>query len=280
MKRIFTLFLIIILVVAMVPSIGASAKNAVEFTVGNATGAPGQEVTVKVSITQNPGITSAQVLVAYDAKVLEAKNINGLSLEGTKTAVGPIDANPLSMIWCNALNDITETGDIATITFKIKDNAVAGDYVLTVTSNQENVFDTKFNDVPFVTKNGYVNIINSNVSNEQTSLPEDTQSKPTSSSQTESSQHQTTSQNTTSSQITDNVTSSKDDATQLDITDTNKDSTITIGALDSSDVDADKDDNSNTDSDKGWLLWVVIAAMVVLGSAIVIIVIRGRNSKI
>ncbi len=158
MKKLLALCLTVVLVLAMMPIIGASAAGQATFSVGNVTGAPGDEVTVPVSIDTNPGLTFAQVMIGYDASALEIVNIEKLTLAGKPASHGPLTANPIAVTWADGLADTTDTGVIANITFKIKDDAATGDYTLTVEGVQENTFNLAYEDVPFTTVNGTITV--------------------------------------------------------------------------------------------------------------------------
>ncbi len=158
MKKLLALCLTVVLVLAMMPIIGASAAEKATFSVGDVTGAPGEEVTVPVSIDANPGLTFAQVMIGYDAEALEIVNVEKLTLAGKPASSGPITANPIAVTWADGLADTTETGVIANITFKIKDDAVAGDYTLEVEGVQENIFNLNYEDVAFTTVNGTITV--------------------------------------------------------------------------------------------------------------------------
>ena len=156
MKKLFALCLTVVLLIAMMPVVGVSAADVVTFSAGSVTGAPGEEVSVPVSIDTNPGLTFAQVKVEYDATVLEVVDIETLAFAGGTVECGPTDRNPLMITWYDCLENITETGAIANIIFKIKDDAVEGTYDLVVAGSEGNIIDVDLNDVPFTNVNGSV----------------------------------------------------------------------------------------------------------------------------
>ena len=158
MKKLLALCLTVVLILAMMPIIGASAAGKATFSVGSVTGAPGEEVTVAVSIGNNPGLTFAQIMVGYDANALEVVNIEKLTFAGKLTSCSPATANPIKVTYDNCLEDVYDNGDLANITFKIKETAADGDYALTVSADSENVFNVNFEDVPFVTVNGAITV--------------------------------------------------------------------------------------------------------------------------
>ena len=159
MKKLLALCLTVMLVLAMVPVIGAAAADAAIFAVNSVEGAAGDEVTVTVSIDANPGLTYAQIKVSYDATALEVVNIEKLTFAGKETSCSPTTVNPLKVTFADGLADTTATGDLAKITFKIKADAAAGTYALAVSAEQENVYDVKFNDIPFETKDGAIKVV-------------------------------------------------------------------------------------------------------------------------
>ncbi len=171
MKKILALCLTVMLVLAMVPVIGASAAGAVTFSVGEATGVAGEEVTVTVSISNNPGLTFAQVMIGYDASVLEVVEIEKLTFAGKPTSCSPTTVNPLKVTYDNCLEDIYDNGDLANITFRIKDDAAVDTYALTVSAAQENVFDVAYNDVPFECENGSIEVISCRHDGAKTTTP-------------------------------------------------------------------------------------------------------------
>ena len=158
MKKILALCLTVVILLAMMPIIGASATDAVTFSVSNATGYPGDEVSVAVSIGTNPGLTFAQIKVGYFAEALEVVSIEKLSFAGKTTSCSPATANPIKVTYDNCLEDIYDNGDLAIITFKINENAAPGNYKLTVGAEQENVFDIAYNDIPFVCVSGVITV--------------------------------------------------------------------------------------------------------------------------
>ncbi len=158
MKKLLALCLALVIILSTMPIISVSAVEKATFSVGNVTGAPGDEVTVPVSIDTNPGLTFAQVKIGYITEAFEIVKVETLTLAGKSVSHGPITANPIAISWADCLADTTETGVIANIIFKIKDNAAVGDYTLEVSAEQENIFNINYDDVPFTTVNGTITV--------------------------------------------------------------------------------------------------------------------------
>lgn len=168
MKKILALCLTVMLVLAMVPVIGVAAEDAVTVAVGSASAKRGEEVTVAVSITSNPGTASASVSIAYDADVLEVVEGVSTNFAGSPTNFSPTTENPFIVNWCPAIVDVTETGDIAKVTFKVKDDAAFGESALALVAVQDDFFNVAMNDVPFAVVDGAITVVCPHANTEKT----------------------------------------------------------------------------------------------------------------
>ena len=92
----------------------------------------GDEVTVSISLDKNPGIVGFMISVGYDDTVLsidDVSKIEDCGLFGTDFHfTEPYLENPFVLLWSSVSVDYNheETGDIADITFKVKDDAKIG----------------------------------------------------------------------------------------------------------------------------------------------------------
>lgn len=97
--------------------------------------------------------------IGYDANVLELISITGKDFNGV--SFGPLTSNPIAVNWIDALNPNNETdGTIALLTFKIKENVEECLSTISVSYDQENVYDFEFENVPFNTADGIIDIRN------------------------------------------------------------------------------------------------------------------------
>ena len=68
MKSLFSLLLILALLLSFaIAPVSASAAETVNLTVSSPSGQPGKEVTVNISVANNPGLASLKFDVAYDS---------------------------------------------------------------------------------------------------------------------------------------------------------------------------------------------------------------------
>lgn len=160
MKKIISILLVITLLLMSMPLVLSASAETATFAVGQVTATPGEEVTVPVTISGNPGIIAFRISIAYDANVLEVVSMTKNTANSFSTiAFSPVTKNPLTMTWDESLspNDTTN-GDIAYITFKVKDTAATGASPLTITYDQADVFNDMWEDVVFATQKGSVTV--------------------------------------------------------------------------------------------------------------------------
>lgn len=118
--------------------------------------AAGTEFTVNVNVDSNPGITYLQLSVEYDT---------GLTLTGV-TDGGIISGKQHSgnlLTWQNgtAEENITATGTVATLAFKVDESAVAGNYDIKVSTINTGMLETsnyEYEEVDFGTATTTVSI--------------------------------------------------------------------------------------------------------------------------
>lgn len=135
--RVICLSLAICLVFAVF-SVNAVAAETTSITAQNVTGTAGDTVDVKITLTDNVGFAYLNITIAYDTDNLELVSAtDGELFDGIFTASETLMTEPYVISWLAADGDNTSAnGDIATLTFKIKASAAAGDYDIDITVDQ------------------------------------------------------------------------------------------------------------------------------------------------
>ena len=160
MKRKFCAFLLVLtFLLACVPGAAAEeTSTAPTITVGSLTVDPGQEFTVPVTVSNSPGIISMVLDISWPdtLSLVEVKD-TGLYSNGI---VGDTSASPCTLSWIMtaASEDDYDNGDIALLTFRVKETAAAGSYGISVGYNAENVFDRNLDNMPFTTVDGQIKV--------------------------------------------------------------------------------------------------------------------------
>lgn len=126
-KRVFAMILALIMVISMIP-VSVFATEVPTFSISSVNGNPGDEVEVKVSISNNPGIMVMNYKIVYDTTRLERVEFTGYGMGG---GVWTIGENTDKALWDGA-TDSTFNGDIMTLKFKIKENAPVGDAKISI----------------------------------------------------------------------------------------------------------------------------------------------------
>ena len=130
-------------------------------SVANVTGRAGNEVNVSISVANNPGIAGMALTVNYD-RALTLVSVSDGGILGSSLHTSNYSLNPYYLSWANdtATENFTANGVIATLTFKIAENAAEGTYPVSVSYNNSNfdIFNVNAETVEFKTAAGGVTI--------------------------------------------------------------------------------------------------------------------------
>ena len=129
------------------------------FSVSEATAKPGDTVELTVDMSNNPGITSLMVSISYNDKYISlAKEPVFSDMFPESLGSGDLTMIPFNLLCMDDFNDITEDGTLATLTFKVAEDAPSGDYSVVLSYGEEAVFNTKLEDVYFETVAGKITV--------------------------------------------------------------------------------------------------------------------------
>ncbi|MGM9637928.1 MAG: cohesin domain-containing protein [Eubacteriales bacterium] len=133
--------------------------NGPKIVIDNVSGRAGEEITVEVSLENNPGIINMQLLISYDANILEL--VSAAEGDFAGLAYGQsVTQNPYAISWSDAIHPNNTTDGVFTVlTFRIKEDAAVGESAITVTYIDDNIFDQDFENVTFATVGGSVSVV-------------------------------------------------------------------------------------------------------------------------
>ena len=131
MKKIFAVLLAALMLVAIaVPVLAAEGE------IPSAVGTKGANVTVNIKLTNNPGIAGATIKVTYDTAVLEPVADNCVTTGETDLEVISVNKDVAGEISIIVLNmegtTVSDNGTVASIAFKVKDDAALGNTTIGV----------------------------------------------------------------------------------------------------------------------------------------------------
>lgn len=145
--------------VGMPISLAASEPT---IAVGSAEGKPGDDVSVPLTVTNNPGIVALRVFVEYNAEVLQLTDVQDGAVfpAGKSTFNDNLQANPYTMLWMDgtATKNYTANDTLATLTFTILESAKDCVSPITVTYDSSSTFNADLTDVTFSIQNGSVTV--------------------------------------------------------------------------------------------------------------------------
>jgi hypothetical protein len=142
----------------------AFAAGTGSLTVGAESAAPGEDVTVDITMGANSGIISLKFKVAWDSNALTLKSYSvedGVANYATPAHNDNIEGQ---FIFYNrddmATSNYTETGKVVSLTFTVDSGHADGSEVLEVTYVPNDIFDADLDNVAFTMTDGAINIVN------------------------------------------------------------------------------------------------------------------------
>ena len=156
--RVLSFVLALVMLMGILPMSVFASEEPMTLTVNSQTGVVGKNVEIKLDIKNNPGLTSLKFYVTYDSNlILQDVDFNSAFGAYVTTPEPYVNPQPITMI--SPLYEITAEGTLATMTFKIAEDA-PDDYVanITVTYEAEDVYDEDGVSVPLTVVNGSVTL--------------------------------------------------------------------------------------------------------------------------
>lgn len=152
----FSMILALVLLCSMLP-LAVFAADAPVASIGSATAKAGEEITLTVNMANNPGIVGAQLYVGYDANVMTYVSAKAGTSSFYFSASTEQGANPVKLVLANlSLQEVSGDFKVAEITFKINEDAKAGEYTVSLSSVE--AYDKDIAPVAFAAKNGSVTV--------------------------------------------------------------------------------------------------------------------------
>ena len=132
--------------------------NIPKITVEDTSAKLDEEFTVNVVIEDNPGIIAMSLKIGYDSDVLEL--LSATVQDYSELSFGPISANPFVVSWEDVLSGNNSTsGTFVQLTFKVKSSVAVSSTQITVSYDDDNVFNADFDNVFFEIQSGEIGII-------------------------------------------------------------------------------------------------------------------------
>lgn len=161
MRSLLSLFLsVVLLLCSALPVMAAESNSSTPlFRITSANVLAGENFDLDLTISNNPGITALQVSIEFDTSSIEMTGIEHKGLFSNPSTCSNTFNSPFKVSWYSQnSNNETENGVLATLHFHALDTAQNGDYPITVSYDEDNVFNSSFDNVYFSTENATVTV--------------------------------------------------------------------------------------------------------------------------
>lgn len=132
------------------------------FVVEKATASAGDTVILAINVKNNPGILGMTLTLSYNSKVLTLKNsVNGSAVSDALTLTKPGKyTSPCNFAWdgLELSNDQIKDGEILVLAFNVASNAAKGTYPITLSYDNDSIFNADLIPVDFDIINGSVTV--------------------------------------------------------------------------------------------------------------------------
>ena len=159
-KRLFALFLAaVMLLSAGVAAIPAFAAGEPAIKLGSRSAYPGEDVSVTVVIENNPGVWGIDLRISYDKTAMTLVSVeNGDFYQNSEWTKGNLNADVYTLSYeAGGFEDITTvSGLLATLNFRVNENAAPGNYEVKATYRSGDIINVSFDEIAFAVTNGSV----------------------------------------------------------------------------------------------------------------------------
>lgn len=133
--KIISVITAICLLLSVMTMFASAAGEKGMITVDSVSAKVGEKVTVPIKMQQNPGLLAIGVTVTYDKNVLTYDSVNYSSKLFTQPEIDVNPSNPGEIVFtfmtASLTDNVTGTGELASIVFTVNKNAVNGTYPIT-----------------------------------------------------------------------------------------------------------------------------------------------------
>lgn len=158
MRKWGSLLLALLLTVALL----AIPVHAADATVSSssADAKPGDEIAVTVSLNDNPGLTVLRIQVTYDRSVMTLIGVDDAGKLGDNLHSKELDSFPYVLYWKNSMakQNFTEDGVLATLRFKVAQDALATESAVELTVAKTDALNADLDPVPLTMSIGTIKI--------------------------------------------------------------------------------------------------------------------------
>ena len=149
MKRALSIIFVLCIILSCIPAAGAAGDPVISLSKVKA--APGDDISVDIVFSDNPGINTCTFGVEYDSNVLTLNSVRAAE------DIGGSFVFEKRGVWFSE-SDISYSGTFFTLDFTVADGAASGVYPVTVICNEGDISNSAEEDVAFRIISGSVTV--------------------------------------------------------------------------------------------------------------------------
>ena len=131
-RRIFCCLLAAMLLIGSLPSAQAASTSTPKVSVQTVSATAGDVVSVTVTLSGNTGFSDLSIELDYDPAILTLVQVEQEALTSRCLKSQNLTDRPYSLIWVSGTSLCTSNGTLATLTFRVSDDALSGSYPVSV----------------------------------------------------------------------------------------------------------------------------------------------------
>ena len=131
-RRIFCCLLAAMLLIGSLPSAQAASTSTPKVSVQTVSATAGDVVSVTVTLSGNTGFSDLSIELDYDPAILTLVQAEQKALTSNCLKSQNLTDRPYSLIWLSGTSLCTSNGTLATLTFRVSDDALSGSYPVSV----------------------------------------------------------------------------------------------------------------------------------------------------
>lgn len=131
-RRLFCCLLAAMLLIGSLPSAQAASTSTPKVSVQTVSATAGDEVSVTVTLSGNTGFSDLSIELDYDPAILTLVRAEQKALTSNCLKSQNLTDRPYSLIWLSGTSLCTSNGTLATLTFRVSDDALSGRYPVSV----------------------------------------------------------------------------------------------------------------------------------------------------
>ena len=157
--KVIAIALVIVMMLGVMP-VSVFAADEMTITVENKSSLAGSDISISISLSNNPGIASTKLKVAYDDSILTLNSIEYNTEMGGQTLPPQTMATPVTLTWVSPFEEYADDCVFATLNFTVAETAEANAVAdITITYDPNDIYNMNEDNVDCIVVDGSVTVV-------------------------------------------------------------------------------------------------------------------------